>query len=115
MNSPSLILDIGEILDLLQPQFDEYVQSTSTSEPLHNDLLASCWVAQALAQSDVHVEYERPSMSWKTYYGILNIKHDYAVRVLEETVTTPIRELVPSGSSLIAKMQVVGRDLHLHF
>lgn len=110
------IINITDLVEALKEQVEDCIKTHRyVGDDFNTDVVVACWLAVALAGEDIHVEFSRPTMSWEAYSCIMNIKNDYASRLVREMIAPPIIEVLPSGTSLIAQMRVDGRDLYLKF
>jgi len=110
------IINISDLVDVLKEQVDECLKvNQHVGGDFNADVIVACWLSLTLADNDIRTEFNRPAMRWETYSCILNIKNDYASRLVSEIVVPPILDVFPSGTWLIAQMRVDGRNLYLKF
>lgn len=115
MSASQIILDVGELIDILSPKFSAIREKHDDLDGVSDELLLAIWLNSNLNNFEIKTEFEHPAMKVETYCDLQDIKDDYALRLLSELIVPPVHQLFPPASSLIARMLIQGRDLILSY
>lgn len=115
MSASQLILDVGELIDILSPKINALREKHVVPKEVTNESLLAAWLSSALHDFDIQTDFVRPNANWELYSDLLNIKDDYALRLLGELIVPPVLQLFPPAPSLIARLLIQGRDLTLSY